>query len=326
MLRHSDSVGSAPRTREFLLTRNLDDLLNSKNVVRPLKFGSFVTQLWPLAIAAVLGIFLIALKSVNWPWVVALPVGIVDFCYSVGTTLLAGVIAGGIISWVFSKQLARDVFNAAMGYFLPDYLASELRWIYEQTVIATNTQISYELSGVGEHAVRMVLEVIRTFQNTGPEREEVPLTFGIDEWSSPAGQSEIVEYGYKTLEETRVFRGSEVTTIREPHHLGLDDKRTLRLSQGAELTVWYKAVEFKHLNDDTFLVFAMPSRNPQVKVRYDEHKLCVSVGFAHRHREEPLGTGTYQLQGTLLRGQHIRIRWWPAASVHKLDSNNLESQ
>src|SRR2546430_211554 len=44
---------------------------------------------------------------------------------------------GLFIELTLQRRLARNVFEAALGYLLPDRLKTELRWVYNQQIIAT---------------------------------------------------------------------------------------------------------------------------------------------------------------------------------------------
>ena len=88
--------------------------------------------LWALGLfGAAIGIWLIVIPP-NWINTVA--------ASGLGSSVLSAVITSGIIGWFFQQRLAKDVFEASLGYLLPEELKPELKWIYDQQVLCIESK------------------------------------------------------------------------------------------------------------------------------------------------------------------------------------------
>ena len=95
---------------------------------------------------------------------------------------------GLTVDFFYKGALARDAFEASLGYLLPDELKEELRWIYGQQLIAVQHEehiVLRPLDGqdVGHpRRVRVEFETWRTMRNVSNQRVEHPTFASVEEW------------------------------------------------------------------------------------------------------------------------------------------------
>jgi len=98
--------------------------------------------------------------------------------------LIAGVLGFTIEPWM-RKALARDVFSAAFGYYMPDDFKTEIVRIASNRIICTRHTMDIRLQEVDDQNVRVCTTVERYFENIGATPALLRAMTWIDEWGYP---------------------------------------------------------------------------------------------------------------------------------------------
>lgn len=230
---------------------------------------------------------------------------------SIGSSILGGVIASGIIGWFFQQRLAKDVFEASIGYLLHEELKPTLKWIYDQKFLCVKSVHQYrlELKG-GIDGTIVTVKTNRTFKNIGKNTETFYVGLAIDKGYSTDYPSKITEFGYQVEKNRYEETEKELNNNNEKRTYTIA-RKPVEVPPDKEIDTWSSHTFEKHLPDDSFAVFSYPSVNPEVFVNCDP-KIKPDVAFAYGpdpNTMKRLGKGRYRLDGVLLPMQHIRVKW-----------------
>jgi hypothetical protein len=266
---------------------------------------------------------------------------------ALGESFIVAAALGFTIDFFYKRALARDAFEASLGYLLPEELKPELRWIYGQQIICLEHQQRITVRWVDDEGrreprrVRVDYELFRTMRNVSNERFEHPTFASVEEWfrgePSDVDLVEAVVRGKRYVGGTLVTRevdvevpvdgsdGKGATPVRSagaslaPSQLdwtrpGVErtlDRRIV-IDPGEEVTFRYRGHEIHYESGAYHDTYGAPTVRPVVTVDTPPELRAV-VSFANRGRTEAteLG-GRYALPNVLLPFQPIVVRWWPA--------------
>jgi hypothetical protein len=188
-------------------------------------------------------------------WLIGSPPEFLDrsVASSIGSSLISSVIASIAIGWFFQQRLAKDVFEATLGYLLPEELKPELAWIVDQKILCKESLQEFNIKLREQETVMLAVKMHRRYKNFS--RQAVPFKLGLS--ITPAGPlgdaSGITEVGYRIDGDDRDvnFTSSELqgkTTIG-PKIISLPPVRNNRLgvlgsnrkSAGRQLDYFYSS-------------------------------------------------------------------------------------
>lgn len=224
----------------------------------------------------------------------------------------------------FTRRLARDVFEATIGHFLPTEFQDEMRAIYNQKAMCEeHDQNVYIRRDAEKGGVRLECEIVRKIKNISGETASIDLGLGIDEWfgTKPSSinsfvfqkdGSEKVELPESERMVRRRARGRPVVCI---------EKRTVQLEPNECVVVWLSYTEYKPLNADHNSHFSYLTRNPKVRLRCDDGIEAV-VAFPQETGENKMAHpgGRYEFRGLVRADQEICIRWWERDKFNDWDA------
>jgi len=266
---------------------------------------------------------------------------------ALGESLIVAAALGFTVDFFYKRALARDAFEASLGYLLPEELKPELRWIYAQQIVCVEHQERITVRWLDDEGqpeprrVRVDYEVFRTMRNVSNERFEHPTFASVEEWfrGDPADVDlvEAVVRGKRYVGGTLVTREVDVEVpVDESDGKGptpdrssgaslapsqLDwtrpgvertlDRRIV-MDPGEEVTFRYRGHEIHYESGAYHDSYGAPTVRPVVTVETPPELRAV-VSFANRGRAEAteLG-GRYELPNVLLPFQPIVVRWWRA--------------
>ena len=223
--------------------------------------------------------------------------------------LAIAAILGATVDGFLKSAIVKDVFEASLGYLLPEELKPEMEWIYGQNIICEDHFQEYTLTPIDSEYLNMDVYLERRFRNFGNKAQHIRPTLSIDDWFHKTQRSAIFEFGYRNDDHTEMFEGDKLKTEDQQFVLKLGEQKEVILEPGKSATFWFKFREIKHLNDANYIVFAYPTKNPRIKINCPP-ALGLHFGFAHRGERQDSTSGVFRLDGTLLPHQHIMIRWW----------------
>lgn len=155
---------------------------------------------------------------------------------------VSGVL-GLTIEFTLQRDLARNVFKAAIGYLLPEELKAELRWIYGLPVLCERHVQTVSLDPIPEtDLVRVRVTMVRVFRNVSDAKFELPISLGIEEWFHKDHPSKILTVNYEMngksvdLELSTKMRRSASGISIEPEVVQLDPAQRITVSMEFEET------------------------------------------------------------------------------------------
>jgi hypothetical protein len=231
---------------------------------------------------------------------------------------------GLFIELTLQRKLVKNVFDATIGYLLPDRLRPELRWLYEQQFIAAQ---SYDVTIEhieAEHRVIFHGTYKRRIENITDKTLEYEIGGGIEEMFSVHGESEVLAWTAKLIEKSAaenkdvVKKSIKVTPV--PHGVGINnnaEKEKIAPNEILEVMMAYKL----HLPDHgmEYLTFKCLADRPSVTIK-SPASLKVELTFSHRDQDnfpiEPPVT-SHTLEKMLLPHQDIKVSWHNANDLEE---------
>lgn len=259
-----------------------------------------------IAAAGVLGLGLIIIPEIH-----AGDIQAGELVQHLGTALLIAAILGVTIDYWFKHQIAKDVFEAAVGYLLPEELREEMRYIYAHSLFCERHIQRLQITTLDDERVVLAVTTERLFINTKNKAETMSLSLRFDEWHE-SRRSRLVEYCYKHNDSDEVC--VDVASAK-PVETGIElvIPTQIVLKHGDRLRVRHTYEEIKRRNGSHVTTFRYPTKTPRVEVQTCEG-LKYEVGFSNRpNAERDVYPGVATLSGVLLPHQYIEVRWWDTA-------------
>jgi hypothetical protein len=246
------------------------------------------------------GAAMIILPAVlGWQW----DRGIIrDFGTAVSITALLGLT---IDRWL-KTQIARDVFQAALGYILPQEFREEVARIASFKFLCERHVAKFQIDDIGGGEVRLTYTIERTSRNISNGMEKTSAYLTMDEWGfrEPSQIDECRLEFHGRSYASSVPTKTAATITAESEYVEVPPRHTV-------LTV-AKSSEIRRNNDDWTCAYLSPTRNPEIEVNIPDH-LDYTVEFGRA--EYPVQRERYGhrhiMQGTYFPTQHMRLRWWP---------------
>jgi hypothetical protein len=276
-----------------------------------MRLRSSKTRFWlAMAMLGLVGAGLLILAATT-----ALPGALHDLVPALGSALVIAAVLGATVDQFLKRRLLEDAFHVLFGYLLPPELREELSWITKQEVLCERHELRLTLTLLDDALVKVHMESERDLRNITSHLVPFPIHFAVDEWFHEGLPSQVISL--------RCTQGSTLLEGEPPDALPQDCSpfiRALQVSVGLEpgegATVVAEAEETRRVSDAWFLNVPVATASPRVTVRVPDgidYRVTFGSGQALRVRE--IGPHTRELPGTLLPGQIIQVRWWPAAGV-----------
>jgi hypothetical protein len=240
-----------------------------------------------------------------------------DIVAHIGIALLVAAVLAWIVDRSLKQDLISDAVAAAIGYLLPKQLKDELRSLYDQKFIASQT-FNVRL----EHFPDKKLVVFhgsyfRNVRNSSGEKAKLTIGGGIDEWLHPEMESRITKWGYtqkgKFTSIPHVKKLLNITYRGSLRQVDVDAGESVEVSMTYELPMYENGLEV--------LVYQYPIDNSLVTVDIPP-SLVGRILYSHRTKYywegiPESGVIHSQLDGMLLPHQVIMVIWHLADSVEK---------
>jgi len=238
-----------------------------------------------------------------------------------GKALLIAGILGWAIDEALKNDLVREAVAASLGYLLPERLKPELRWLYDQKVLA-GQDFNVRLEHIPEK--RCVIfhgTVKRRIENVSSEKTKVKLSGGIDDWFREHGSSEITACSWKRIEKDE--KSSAAVPIKQqlsPVGISYDaGEQILKPEEIIEILMSYRLYLPDHGME--FLTYRYLIDRPTITVEAPA-TLKVFVTFSHRDRYDEevrsdASVFSFTLERILLPHQDIKVYWHRADEVEE---------
>ncbi len=298
------SADAIQAARLLSLKKPIYDTLHTKNENQEGAM-QFWEKLPPWAVMGLIGLsglgFVIVPRIYQWSW----EFGVFP---EIGVALIiASILEFTIHRWM-SRDLAKDVFWAAIGRILHPELRSEISWICGFQFLATRSVATVNIEEEEQDLLKVTISLDRDIENIGADNQPLTNLVAVDEWGAPNHPAEII-----TCE---IRKGND--QIVRFDQINRDDPaaisaKTVEISlrPGEKAHIVSQAVEYKRKNDLLHMTFLYPTVNPRIEVHIPAGLDC-RYGFAHRgEMEKEKFTPRKTLRGTLLPGMQMGVRWWP---------------
>jgi hypothetical protein len=256
-----------------------------------------------------------------------------------GKAFAVAAILGLVIDRALKNDLVREAVATSLGHLLPERLKPELRWLYDQKVIASQRWDVLLEHDKENGRVTFNGTVRRRVENVSGVATDVCIAGGIDDWFSKFGQDQIIACGWKVIKEENEKDAKWIKIDPKKQAFGtsygigkcvaLKDENVFVLgpNEVLEVLMSYKL----HVADRgmEFLTYRYLLDKPEITIRKPE-SLHVSVTFSHRDKydqeiksDEPVWGHT--LERMLLPHQDIKVYWHNVEDVKaKTEKYGLE--
>jgi hypothetical protein len=257
-----------------------------------------------LGLCFILGVTLIVVPVVlGWSW----DYGVTK---EIGTAVMIVALLGLTVDLWLKTAIARDVFEAALGYVFPEEFRAEVRQITSYKFFCERHRLEIKIEPIDDECVRVIWSVERLLKNISSTKEPINGYVHIDEYHFRQASSEIFDcevrlegqagIGYKEIEKDSHTLWAKTDAVEVP------PQQYVYLRS--------KAAEIKRINDQMSLVFLAPTRNPETFVDIPEHLDCgFGFGTPNEKKEKSKYSHHYIMTGTYFPHQHMSFRWWPKA-------------
>jgi hypothetical protein len=236
---------------------------------------------------------------------------------------VAGLLAVSV-DFFFKSEFARDAFNAAFSYVLPQELKQEIRRIMEYKFLCEKHYMVLQLIPRDDqrHLLQLNISVERTVRNISRYKQDIKNSFAIDEWGFPNARS--------VIERCTLTFGDNVYDSKPRTDLSADaigmETETISIKRNDEVNLISKGYEIKPANSEFMINFSSPTVNPVVDIHIPAG-LNHSFGFGVPEADVTKSSlfERYELNGTQFPGQYMRLRWWPADTAVTAGNNQAES-
>lgn len=195
----------------------------------------------PPIVMIIVGILGLVIKySINLP-------GAKELLLNVSEEIFIAIFIAGLLALTvdtyFKRLLSRDVFEAALGYVLPNSLKDDIRWILDTNFISPKSYIKFDLVKHDANIVDITVSMERYIKNIGKKLQRYKTQLGVDDF----GQSGIsicsMEHKGTVYSNNGILvKGGEI--YAETQEIDLDP--------GQEVKILYKFTMRKRHNDEFF--------------------------------------------------------------------------
>lgn len=241
------------------------------------------------------------------------------FAESFLEALFVAAVLAFSVDLYLKKQIARDAFEASIGYILPKYLQDEIRAIYSNEIICLEHAQNVKVETLDSPTlVRVTVRTQRKLKNISTNWHHMSLKLDVDEWFEDT-PSTIGSCGYRV-------DGGKDQNFDQPSKnsapvpkLVAKASASVDLKPNSEIEVWQTFTEIKRRCDLQYLAFSYATNRPRVYVTVPEG-FDFAVEFTHRLVAEKTSTDDTTLPGLLLPNQCIIVRWWEKEKLSRWKS------
>jgi hypothetical protein len=241
--------------------------------------------------------------------------------------VIAGTLGFTIEPWI-RKALARDVFNAAFGYYMPDDFKEELRRIAsDYKVLCTKHIMNIRINAIADQLVRVNVNIERTFTNIGTS--SVPVTAIV--WIDELGFTSPVEITKCTIFDKRgtnhhKFDPSDIK-YRNDYVVKVQSRAMWLRPQddnNDEVTTITEYSVIRRRNDSFVELFLSPTRKPEINIIEHPPELDVKAGFGGNDKLKITHIpGRYVLDAVYFPPAVMTIRWWPKKALEEWQGQGI---
>lgn len=255
-----------------------------------------------LTILAVLGLVGIIMPSVlAWKW----DHGVIN---ELGVAFLIAAILGATIDRWMKTSIAKDVFEAAFGFLVPEEFKKEIRRILGHRFMCIKHEMHFSVNKLDAETVRVTTSTERVFRNITNSPERLTPLIHIDDWGYNE-KSEIIKLA--VVQDGKSIEISEREIGTDSTVKATGDQFVIQANEHVSVLIIYS--EIRRINDHITQVFMSPTVNPRIQIDRIDNDLdyLIDFGVVDAKIERSTISEVYTLIGTYFAPGHMRLRWWP---------------
>jgi hypothetical protein len=218
------------------------------------------------------------------------------------------------------QEFAKNVFEASLGFLLPEEMKGELRWIYNQPLICEDMDVKITLLPLKNSGGLLLQEVelVRALRNvTGDTHKYQPGLWVEDNLHVGHPSSHKLISCQVEGEPKSPNYADQLEVKRHGLRVTSDEKRVpkYKVKRGGKVTATSIYTKTVREQDYEYLHFGAPTTKVTVTVNAPAN-LTVDVFFSHRDGDPEFTHPTpsvWKLDGVLLPLQGIRVVWFRTA-------------
>jgi len=264
--------------------------------------------LWSALIACgILGLFLILVPAIyEWKW----DHGVTR---DIGIALLTSAVLGATIHVYLERDIAKNAFEGAVGYFLPDDIKEAVRHLSRIDWFAEEFSWTVDIMRTSDPDIVKVTTQTRKFlRNITNGPLSIRSTIHIDDWGHTE-RSAITQCELRSAEIKKQMRPEQIEYKADTTVYSATDE--VKIGPGETVELLATGIEYKTANDDIYFAMPYPTKNAEVNINAAPD-LNAQGGFStdlpsnkHPHLNR------YVHKGFSFPWQRIMVRWWPKAAV-----------
>jgi len=229
------------------------------------------------------------------------------FFHEIGFAAIIASFLGGTIDVYLQQRIAKDAFQGAIGYFLPEDLREAVRYIGSMEWFAEEFSLTIKLETLPNNLLKCTVKVRKFLRNVSHHTAEMSSYLHLDEWGH-GDKSRIISCSVKTASSEDESLEPELKDDGNTIHV---ETKLVPVYPGGEVECLAEGIEIKRLNDDVTYSLAYCARSPKIYVEAPD-TLGIQVGLngAAPLQKHP-HTNLYELPGFYLPWQGMTVRWWP---------------
>ncbi len=232
-----------------------------------------------------------------------------------GIALVTASVLGFTIDRWIKSDLAKDVFEAAAGYFLPQEFKAEIKRIGEYKFICEKHYLKVQIENSENDCARVATTYERKFRNITSAKADLKGYVHTDEWGFIHELSKIIELELE-LDDGRRNSADLANVATNANGVPglLATTETVSVAPNNTATAFAKWSEIRRRNDEISVQFGWPTLNPEIEVVAPDFECTVSFGPLDDEGKISQILRNYNrltFSGTYFPGQRMRVRFWP---------------
>jgi hypothetical protein len=228
--------------------------------------------------------------------------------HEIGVAALIAALLGFSIDFYLHRSIAKDAFEGAMGYFLPDDIKEAVRYIGAIDWFAEEFSLTINLKKIDDETIKCTLKIRKYMKNISSGKKSIKSHVHVDEWGRRE-KSYIISCEARTASITKNLNPQSIRSFDSTVYAETD---LVDVHPGETIELLAEAVEYKDLNDNLHYALGYAAKSPKIYIeplQGFEIRAGISADTElQRHAHMPV----YELPGFYLPWQRMMVRWWPA--------------
>lgn len=226
--------------------------------------------------------------------------------HEVGIALLISALLGGSIDFYLHRSIAKDAFEGAMGYFLPEEIKESVRFIGSMEWFAVEFSLTVQLEITEDDLVRCTLKTRKLLRNISSMTLPMRSNIHVDDWGHKK-QAEIISC---VVRAAAVSKELKRDAIKRENSTVYGETDEIDVFDGETVECLAEAIEYKLKNDDMHYALGFAAKSPKIFIQ-SPADFEVRAGIsAHNRLEKHPHAEVYELRGFYLPWQRMTVRWW----------------